>query len=144
MSATATIAKGSPALELVAQAEYILMDCLKNKTVKVDSAMAIMGKAMEIMERFKYLDGAHKKTLLRELLTRVAAGADGVIGTADDLIPAETLAQLHQILDSGLLDQTVELVMDITHGRFSINKAVEVAKTAAPACIGCIGRLSRK
>jgi hypothetical protein len=119
--------------ELVAQAEYILTAALKSNEVKLDSPMQIVTKTMEIAERFKYLDGKLKKKLLLEVLTRVAAGADGVAGTADDLIPAKTMATLKMMLESDLVDQTVDLVSDIAHGRFKIGDLATLGQTAMAA-----------
>jgi len=116
--------------ELVAQAEYILTAALKSNEVKLDSPMQVIAKAMEIAERFKYLDGKLKKKLLLEVLTRIAAGADGIAGTADDLIPAKTMATLKMMLEGDLVEQTIDLVSDIAHGRFNIGSAMALGQTA--------------
>ena len=119
--------------ELVAQAEFILTAALKSNEVKLDSVMAIIAKGMEIAERFKYLDGKLKKKLLLEVITRVAAGADGVAGTADDLIPATTMSTLKMMLEGDLVEQTVDLVSDIARGRFNIGSAVALGQAAMTA-----------
>ena len=117
--------------ELIGQAEFILTEAIRANEVRIDSAMAIVAKGMEIMERFKYLDGKHKKALLVEILNRIAAGKDGVVGTADDMIPASTMAALRVLLEGSLLEQTTDLIMDITRGKFNIGKAVQVASDVA-------------
>lgn len=117
--------------EIIGQAEFILTEAIKANEVRIDSAMAIVAKGMEVMERFKYLDGKHKKTLLVEILSRIALGKDGVAGTADDLIPASTMAALKTILEGNLLEQTTDLIMDLTRGKFDINKAMQVAGDVA-------------
>ena len=119
--------------ELVAQAEFILTEALKSNEVKLDSAMQIVAKCMQITERFKYLDGKLKKKLLLEVITRVAAGADGVAGTADDLIPATTMSTLKMMLEGDLVEQTVDLVSDIARGRFNIGSAVALGQAAMTA-----------
>jgi hypothetical protein len=138
--------------ELVAQAEYILTEALKSNEVPLDSAVAVLAKTMEITERFKYLDGKLKKKLLLEVLTRIAAGADGVVGTADDLIPATTMATLKVLLEGDLVDQTVNLISDVARGRFKIGDFAALGQTAMAAvtaaggpakvfssCLPCLG-----
>jgi hypothetical protein len=138
--------------ELVAQAEFILTEALKSNEVKLDSAVAVLAKTMEIAERFKYLDGKLKKKLLLEVLTRIAAGADGVAGTADDLLPAKTMATIKVLLEGDLVDQTINLISDVARGRFKIGDFAALGQTAmatvaaagGPAkvfssCMPCLG-----
>jgi len=138
--------------ELVAQAEFILTDALKSNAVSLDSAFAVVAKMMEIAERFKYLDGKLKKKLLLEVLTRIAAGADGIAGTADDLVPAKTMATIKMLLEGDLVDQTVNLISDVARGRFNIGSFAALGQTAmatvtaagGPAkvfssCLPCLG-----
>jgi len=117
--------------ELVAQAEYILTEAIKSNEVSLNSAMAIVAKGMEVTSRFKYLDGSHKKKLLLEVLTRIAAGADGVLGTADDLLPASTMATLKMLLEGDVVEQTINLISDVAKGKFNLSAAMATGQAVA-------------
>ena len=138
--------------ELVAQAEFILTEALKSNEIKLDSAMMIVGKGMEVVQRFQYLDGKLKKKLLLEIITRIAAGADGIAGTADDLIPAKTMATLKMMLESDLVDETINLVASVAKGEFKLGDLTKLGQTAMAAvtaaggpakvfssCLPCLG-----
>lgn len=121
--------------ELIAQAEYVLTDAIKTNSISLNSAMEIVAKGMEVTQRFKYLDGKHKKKLLMEMLTRIAAGADGKLGTDDDLLPASTMAALRTLLEGDLMEQTINLITDVARGKFNLGAALETGKALAETAV---------
>lgn len=121
--------------ELIAQAEYVLTEAIKTNQVSLSSAMEIIAKGMEVTQRFKYLDGKHKKKLLMEMLTRIAAGTDGKLGTDDDLLPASTMAALKTLLEGDLVDQTINLISDVARGKFNLGAALETGKAIAETAV---------
>jgi len=81
-----------------------------------------------------------------------AAGADGIVGTADDLIPAKTMATLKMMLESDLVDETINLVASVAKGEFKLGDLTKLGQTAMAAvtaaggpakvfssCLPCLG-----
>jgi hypothetical protein len=134
-----------PIAGLVQQAEYILIDLIRNGGVDVRSPMTIVVKAMEVVERFQLLAGEQKQTLVLEMIERIAAGADGVVGTADDVLPVETVQVLRNMLNTNTLGNTIQMIVDIGKGKFDVNKAKVVVETVVPSCFECFkGILKRR
>ena len=107
--------------ELVAQAEYILVVALRQNECRLDSAFAVVLRAMEICERFAGLGGREKRALLRDVLERIVARPDASSG-GDILVPASTLAALRQLVDSpGGVEALTETIVEVTRGRAHVN-----------------------
>lgn len=102
-----------------------LMQAVEAGTVDKNSPMAIVAKGMELID--KAAAGGNKKELLLKILERVIAGKDGVLGTDDDLLPAKTVQDIQTLLKSNVLESMVETIVDITRGKFDINKAKTTA-----------------
>lgn len=122
----------------------ILLEAISDNQLSNVSAMNIIAKGMEIMETFPNLSSSEKKTLLVKVIQKVAAGADGILGTDDDLLPKECMEMLKVILDNNLTDGIISIIADTAHGKFNINKAVDVAKSVAPVCLPLLSKCFSK
>lgn len=69
-----------------------------------------------------------KKVVLVKVLDKVAAGQDGVLGTADDIISPEVLANLKTLLET-------KMATDIINMLNSLNLNVESIKTKCCPCL---------
>lgn len=122
----------------------ILLESISNNQLSQVSAMNVIAKGMEIMETFPNLSSADKKCLLLKVIHKVAAGADGILGTEDDLLPKECMDTLKIILENNLADGIISIIADTAHGKFNINKVIGVGKDLAPACLPlfskCLGK----
>lgn len=77
---------------------------------------------MEIMQQYPSLNESEKRALLFQVLKQVAAGKDGVEGTADDIIDAKIVAQLKYMLENNIVQDVMSVVTDAAHGKFDIVK----------------------
>lgn len=91
------------------------------------SAVSLIAKGMEILQQYPMLNESEKKVMLFQVLKTIAAGKDGVQGTADDVIDSKTLAQLQFMLENNIVQDMVSVIQDAAAGKFNITKAKSVA-----------------
>jgi len=75
-----------------------LLHGLRRKNIDALSAVCILQEAVRLVPRDE----------VEHTLRRLAAGKDGVSGTADDLVPPATVEQLVKLLDTGLIQDLVD------------------------------------
>lgn len=100
-----------------------LRTAIRGGSINPLSAMAVITAGMEELNRIREMTGAQKLAVLEAALRDIAAGADGVANTADDLIPPATLEALLQILNSGLLGDIVGAVLNASRGEYNLGLA---------------------
>lgn len=119
-----------------------LRDAIAKRADLVCNPMNIVGVGMELMNKYPTLTGSEKRALLIKCLHNLAAGKDGVLGTADDAIPKPIVDAITKLVDGNLINDIISLVADVAKGRFDTKKAVAVASEAKGAVTGCVGILS--
>jgi hypothetical protein len=85
-----------------------LRKAIESKTLDAGSAMTIVRRGMELLNVYPSLKGAEKKVLLVRVLEQVCAGGDGVLGTADDLLPESTLRAIKTLLEGDLMGDILD------------------------------------
>jgi hypothetical protein len=129
---------------LSSKLSIMLLETVVNKQIPANSAMSIIAKGMELMETFPNMNGPQKQTLLMTVIEKVAAGSDGIIGTADDILCKETVDTLRLILEKNLLTDITHLITDTAKGKFNINKTIELAQTAHSVCLPLLTKCFKK
>ena len=77
--------------------------------VAIQSRVVDPGNAIQLLKQIVKIVKGDRDAVV-EIVTLLARGADGISGTADDVIPPATLAALQALLDSDLVgDLAVEL-----------------------------------
>lgn len=76
----------------------------------ISSAVGLITTGMKMLKEMGVADAAKQKELLLQLLHRVAAGKDGVSGTADDLISPKILEQLNMLLNTQMATDIISTV----------------------------------
>ena len=111
--------------------------CIEAGSVDNTSALTLISKTMELAYiNLASANGLTRKKYVMAALSEVAKGADNVEGTADDLIPAKTLIALKTMVESDLLEQTINTIYDVAKGRITIIQAVEpVARSCFSFCL---------
>ena len=77
---------------------------------KESTPLQIISKGVELLNG-KPISGSTKKQVLKHILTQIARGSDGIMGTDDDRISPETLQVLLVMVDSQLLDVVIDGVV---------------------------------
>lgn len=129
---------------LSSKLSIMLLETVVNKQIPANSAMSIIAKGMELMETFPNMNGEQKQSLLMSVIEKVAAGSDGILGTADDILSKETVETLRLILEKNLLTDITHLISDTAKGKFNINKAIQVAQTANTICLPLLSKCFKK
>lgn len=109
----------------------------ESKKDMLTNPLNVVAIGMELMNKYKGLSGVEKKTILVEALTTIANGADGIANTEDDIIPKPVMDTIKTLIDGQLVSHMINLVSDVSKGKFDINQTVAVAKEAGDVFSGC-------
>lgn len=109
----------------------------ESKKEMLTNPLNVVAMGMELMNKYKGLSGMDKKTILVEALTAIANGADGIANTDDDVIPKPVMDTIKTLIDGQLVSHMINLVSDVSKGKFDIGQTVAVAKEANEAFSGC-------
>lgn len=127
----------------------IIDDVVRNLRKEIESRadllknpLNIVAVGMELMNSYPRLSGSEKKMALIQALSTIADGADGIAGTEDDVIPKPMMDTIKALIEGKLIHHVVNLIADVSKGRFDLGQAVETAKEAQDACGGCFALLS--
>lgn len=123
----------------------LLQEGILKGEISKDSPMKLIAKGMEILETFPNMKGEEKKVLLVKVIEKIAAGADGIAGTEDDIIPASVVEALKTILEKDLIGDIVQVIAGAARGEFNLQQAklvavetANVAKSCVPALMACL------
>ena len=94
-----------------------LLDKIGKLEINTQTVIAILKMAMEVVEATQ-LKGNAQKALCIKLVKDIVIAAP-LTGAQETLIL--------NMIDSGVLDNTIDLVIDATHGKLDINAAMGVA-----------------
>lgn len=121
-----------------------LREAIANRADLISNPMNIVGVGMQLMNKYPTLSGTEKKNLLIKGLTSLASGKDGILGTADDVIPKPIVDTITTLVQGNLINDVIGLLVDTSKGRFDITKAIDVAMEAKGVFSGCISFLMTK
>jgi len=123
----------------------LLQEGILKGEISKDSPMKLIAKGMEMLETFPNMKGEEKKALLVKVIEKIAAGADGVSGTEDDIIPAAVVESLKIMLEKDLVGDIIQVISSAARGEFNLQQATQVAvetanvaKTCIPALMTCL------
>lgn len=97
--------------------------------------VSVISAVMTIMDTYKNLRGLQKRELLVAAIDIIARGADGVEGTADDLVPPEVARVLRDMLSSNT-------IVDIVNHLIVMRAKMPAWATQIARCIPCLARAS--
>jgi hypothetical protein len=106
----------------------------KELEVSPASIMVIVREAMELVETTA-LKGIQQKELVNELLLRLVEEATQLSEGHRELC--------RELVNSGIINETIELVVDATKGKLNVNTLRDVAEETASCCFAFLKR-SRK
>lgn len=129
---------------VVGKVTLALQEAILKKELEATSATGIIAKGMELMQTFPNMSGDQKKKLLVQVIEKLAAGQDGIVGTSDDIIPAACVESLKTFLEKDLLGDVINVVLDASRGKFNLQKATETAEKVKKACFPFLTALFKK
>jgi len=111
-----------------------LVECALKKNL---SAMEILQKGMELVSYIVKLSVPQRKECVIAALEQLAKGADGIAGTADDLIPEDTLKMLEIMVQHNIIGDIIDAVFDASQGRLNIAAIKAAAEDTMIVSKGC-------
>lgn len=88
------------------------------------SAVQLITIGMEELHAIREMNGPTKLATLKVALRDVATGADGLENTSDDMLHPETLTSILAILDSGVLGDVVDALLNASRGQYTFGKVI--------------------
>jgi hypothetical protein len=104
---------------------------------KMPSTIDLIKTGMELASDLINLSGPERKECLVAALAMIAKGADGIAGTADDLIDAKTLELLNTMIEHNIVGDIIDVVFDAYRGRLNIAGIKVVVDDAVAIGSGC-------
>lgn len=120
---------------LIAKLALSLQESIVKKEFEGKSPLLIITKGMELLSDVPQLMGTTKKTILIQIIERIASGKDGIIGTDDDILSKEYVDKLRLLLENNIIDGIIDIVVDAAKGKFNIGKAATLAQNTYPTCL---------
>lgn len=105
------------------------MERVTSKKVEINSGMDVLKCMMQIIESYPMLNGRQKKDVIIHTMRDIAAGKDGILGTADDIIPLFVVHHIQMMVESDLLSSAIDLVCEATKGLIPINQTSSIASS---------------
>jgi hypothetical protein len=129
----------------------IVTDVITNLRKLIDSKkdmlknpLSVVALGMQVMNGYNGLSGDEKKLILVKALTTIANGADGVAGTNDDVLPKPIMDTITKLLNGTMIHDMINLVSDVSKGKYDLAQTVVVAKETEETCKGCFSFLVSK
>ena len=89
------------------------------------SAMSIITIGMEEMSKIKTMPGKEKLHTLEVVLRDIATGMDGIRNTADDVLSPDVVESISKIINSGLLEDIVDTILQASRGTYSFGRIMD-------------------
>lgn len=85
-----------------------------NNTFDKKNAIILLREIMERLDmELPDVNDFDKVAYVVHFLTEIAKGADGILGTSDDIIPAQTLADIQKMTETSVLEDILHLCKDV-------------------------------
>lgn len=111
---------------------------------KTENALDILKVLMQMVDKYNHLTKQEKKQLIIQLFEDVASGKDGILGTVDDLIPPYAVNGMRVMIESELLDKTIEVIYEATVGNvlqtYSFANKISQCFYSLMCCCCCTSR----
>lgn len=89
------------------------------------SAMSVITIGMEEMSKIKTMPGKEKLRTLEVVLRDIATGMDGIRNTADDVLSPDVVESISKIINSGLLEDIVDTILQASRGTYSFGRIMD-------------------
>jgi hypothetical protein len=114
---------------------------LSCQPTKTDSALDVLKLLMQMMDNYKNLPGPEKKLVVVRVFEDIASGKDGVLGTADDILPDYVVRSMRMMIEVDLVGKTIDVIYEATVGKvlqtYSFTRKVGACLWTL-FCCGCI------
>lgn len=106
----------------------ILTKLVEDKQLNVNNAMELISHIITVIQSSKdhtKFDDTQTVDITKRFIHQIAKGKDGILGTADDLIPASTLKEIDELLSTSMFTDILVIVNDLVKLRgFNIKRSL--------------------
>lgn len=88
--------------------DAIIIEMTQNN-LRISTPIEMIKYMVTIIEKIPHMTGKDKKALVIEIAKIICIGKDGIIGTEDDLFQPIMINGLNVLLNSGLIDDVIDL-----------------------------------
>ena len=92
----------------------VLTNMIQNNELKVYNAMDLIMDVIDVIRKSKLkFSDVQTMTLAKQFIIEIAKGKDGQLGTTDDLIPAKTLKEIDELLNTSVFKDILIICNDL-------------------------------
>jgi len=117
----------------VQKAVVFIEEAILQKKMDVSSPMSIIAAALSVVQKIGAMSLDEQKQVTLKAIERIAAGADGISGTDDDLIPVAVVQKISALLNADVVGS----ILDFIGG-------LPIPKEIAVGCAPCLTLMRSK
>jgi len=117
----------------VQKAVVFIEEAILQKKLDVSSPMGIISAALGIVQNIGAMTLEEQKQITLKAIERIAAGADGISGTDDDLIPVAVVQKISALLNADVVGSILDFIGNLP-----------VPKEIAVGCAPCLSMFRSK
>ena len=124
----------------VQKAAVFVQEAILKGRINVKDPFVLIKEIFAIISTVGVSDMNDHKQVAFKTIERIAAGADGISGTDDDLIPVEVVQKIGALLQGDMIGNVIDFVASSS----LITTAVDIAPTCFAPLLSCLKSLSSK
>lgn len=101
---------------------------VSQKNVTVDNAMDVIKSLWYVVDGFGVLSIDQKKQIAIQTLEDIASGKDGILNTADDIIPSHILKAIVMLIECNLVIDLIDLLCEVTQSKTCMSWTMYVCR----------------
>lgn len=112
---------------------FIVKDMIDKKRIDTTDVFHFIKNLADVVDKASKsakLSSNERKDIVMSIIRDVAKGKDGILGTADDLLPLDILRDINDMMDTSMMDNFVGMITElIEKKRFNLYR-----------CFACVTR----
>jgi hypothetical protein len=106
--------------------------------VKIENPIDVLKSLWYVIDGFGNMSNEEKKKVLIAAIEDIAAGQDGILNTADDIIPNHVLRGIEIMIECDMITSTIDLICETTHIKTGITFSMYVFQIVSGIlCCSC-------
>lgn len=102
--------------------------------VQIDTVLDILRSLVLVVNDFSHLSQTEKKALIIDTFHDIAAGKDGILGTADDVIAPNIVKGIDMLIECNLVSAVIDLIIEATHARTGLTASMYLCELLSYCC----------
>ena len=113
---------------------------VSQEDVVVENAMDVVKSLWHVVDDFGALNAEQKKKIVIQTLEDIASGKDGILNTADDIIPPHILKGIVMLIECNLVIDLLDLICEVTQSKNCISWSMYICRAMSyvTCCCPCM------